>query len=335
MLFPLTRILLAFLIVVSLSCVILAADPGLDLPNDPALRFNSQISDQKKGSVLIYNLYSSDAQGGAASNTRINITNTNASAGTAVHLFFVDGTSCSVADSYICLTPNQTASFLASDIDPGTVGYLLAIATDRDGIPTAFDYLIGDEYVKLGTGHAANLGAEAISVAVLPLLILPSNDGAYAQLFFDSLCYGALPRALAIDSIGSRADGNDTLLVVNRIGGNYAIGAATIGSLFGLMYDDAEAVFSFSIASSNCQLRGSISNSFPRTTPRVESIIPAGRTGWAKIWSASEAGLVGAVLNRNANTATSSSAFSGGRNLHKLTLTPNVTITVPIFPPSC
>ena len=45
-------------------------------------------------------------------------------------------------DSYICLTANQTASFLASDIDPGTVGYILAIATDGDGIPVAFDWLI-------------------------------------------------------------------------------------------------------------------------------------------------------------------------------------------------
>jgi hypothetical protein len=335
MLFTLTRILFTLLTAVLMSSAILAADPGLDLPNDPALRFTSQISDQKKGSVLIYNLYSSDAQGGAANDTRINITNTNTGSGIAVHLFFVDGTSCSVADSYICLSPNQTASFLASDIDPGTIGYLLAIATDRDGVPTAFDYLIGDEYVKLASGHTANLGAEAISVAVLPLLVLPTNNGAYGQLFFDSLCYNALPRVLAIDSIGSRADGNDTLLVVNRIGGNFATGAATIGSLFGLLFDDAESVFSFSIASGNCQVRGSIGNSFPRTTPRVESILPAGRTGWAKIWSAADAGLVGAVLNRNSNIATSSSAFAGGHNLHKLSLTPNVTITVPIFPPSC
>ena len=151
MVHKLTHTLVATFAIVLMSIASLAADPGIDLPNDPALRANSETGDQKKGSMLVYNLYSSSAQGGVANNTRINITNTNGALGIYVHLFFVDGSTCAVADSSVCLTPNQTASFLASDIDPGTVGYLVGVATNSDGVPIAFDYLIGYEYIKLDT----------------------------------------------------------------------------------------------------------------------------------------------------------------------------------------
>ena len=53
---------------------------------------------------------------------------------------------------------------------------------------------------------------------------------------------------MALDSLGSRADGNDTLLILNRVGGNLGIGAATLGSLFGILYDDSETAFSFTFS---------------------------------------------------------------------------------------
>jgi len=49
----------------------------------------------------------------------INITNTNGSQTAFVHLFFVDGSNCSVADSFVCLTANQTMTLNAADVDPG------------------------------------------------------------------------------------------------------------------------------------------------------------------------------------------------------------------------
>ncbi len=309
-----------------------AADPGADLPNDPVIRAASQMSDQKKGSVLIYNLYSSSAAGGIT-NTRINITNTNFAASALVHLFFVADT-CQVADSYLCLTPNQTASFLAQDVDPGVTGYLLAVAVSSEGLAAAFDWLIGDEFIRLNSGHFANLGAEAVSVSVTPLPSALNDGGSTATLTFDGVSYNRLPRVLAASNIPARADGNNTLLVVNRIGGNYALGASTLGTVFGLLYDDGENVFSFSFAG-GCQVRNSISNSFPRTTPRVETVIPAGRSGWMKLWNAGDAAITGAVLNANLNVATSAGAFSGGHNLHALTLTQATSITIPVFPPAC
>src|SRR4030095_14857433 len=118
----------------------------------------AEVSDQKAGSVLVYHLFSSKITPPKAQNTRIAITNTNPNRPIAVHLFFVDGATCSIADSLVCLTANQTASFLASDIDPGTTGYIVAVASDRvTGCPVDLNYLIGDTYAKISSGTGANL----------------------------------------------------------------------------------------------------------------------------------------------------------------------------------
>jgi hypothetical protein len=140
---------------------------------------------------------------------------------------------------------------------------------------------------------------------------------------------------LALDNIGSRADGNDTLLIVDRIGGNLGTGCATIGTLFGLLYNDTETGISFQIGAGAGQYRASITNNTPRTTPRFEQFIPAGRSGWMKLYGGTDIGIVGAALNHNPNASDSAGAFSQGHNLHKLTLTTSATLALPVFPPSC
>jgi hypothetical protein len=306
------------------------AGPGALFPS------STEVSGQKAGSLLVYNLFSSSGSAPNTQNTRLSMTNTHATQPVAVHLFLVDGSSCSVADAFICLSQNQTASFLAADFDPGTTGYIVAIASDPvTGCPINFNYLIGDEFIKLASGHAANLPAE--SIAAIPGALPTCNDNSVtAQLNFNGVSYNRLPRVLADSNIPSRQDGNDTLLVINRIGGNLATGAATLGTLFGLLYDDAEAGFSFSLAG-GCQLRGSFgATGFPRTVPPVNTIIPAGRTGWLKIYHQTEdIALLGAAINFNANAGTQSGAFNQGHNLHKLTLSSAATLTIPVFPPRC
>jgi hypothetical protein len=37
----------------------------------------------------------------------------------------------------VTLTPSQTVSFLASDLDPTVTGYMVALAVDENGIPAA------------------------------------------------------------------------------------------------------------------------------------------------------------------------------------------------------
>ena len=293
----------------------------------------SEMSDQKAGSVLIYNVYTSSTDP-TRQNTRINITNVHSVLPAFVHLFFV-AEGCAVADSYICLTPNQTASFLASDLDPGVTGYMVAVAVDGViGCPVNFNYLIGDEYVKFASGHAANLGAEAFAAIPGGRPVCDQNS-VTATIAFDGVSYNRTPAVLALDNVGSRADGNDTLLIVNRIGGNLGIGAASLGSLFGILYDDAENALSFSVTG-GCQLRSSITNNFPRTTPRFETFIPAGRTGWLRIYNQTGAiGMTGAAINFNPNSASSAGAFNQGHNLHALTLNAGMSYVIPVFPPSC
>jgi hypothetical protein len=305
-------------------------------PLGPGAAFGAQnaASDQKPGSVLFYNLVSSSATNAATQNARISLTNTHPSRTAYIHLFFVDGSTCGVADSFICLTPNQTATVLHSDIDPGVTGYVVAVATDRSGCPINFNYLIGDEYVKLTSGHAANLAAESIAArAGGATFCAPTASD--AVLRFDDVSYDAVPRVLALDNFASPADGNQTLLVVNRVGGFLSTGAFTTGTLFGLLYDDAEQVLSFSLPGA-CQVRANVNGSTIRTVPRVEQFIPTGRTGWLKLYNnLSDVGLLGAALNFNANAATQPAAFNQGHNLHKLRLSQAAVYTIPIFPPSC
>lgn len=298
--------------------------PGLKLPTDKVS------SDQRPGSVLIFPIYSSSASNPNQQNTRINLTNVHTLSPSYLHLFFVDGTTCSVADNFLCLTPNQTASFLVSDLDPGVTGYIIAVSVDSKGCPANFNYVIGSEFIKLTSGHSAQLAAEAV-VAIDPPVCAPGDST--AQINFNSANFQQLGRVIAADGLPSRADGNDTLIVVNRIEGNLGLGATTLGTLFGIFYDDSENALSFSFTGS-CQFMNALSNSFPRTTPRFETFIPAGRSGWLKIGlsgSDNNGAIVGAILNSTSTL----SGFNGGRNFHKLTLSSNASLTIPVFPPSC
>jgi hypothetical protein len=326
----LTEALLALCALVVMGTSALAADPGLTYP------WASEVSDQKAGSVLIYNYYTSAPASPNLTNTRFNLTNTSTTSAAFVHLFFVEGSSCSVSDRYVCFTTNQTLTFLASEQDPGTTGYLVAIASDPDfGCPTSFNFLIGDEYVKTDSGHQANLGAEAFA-ALYTSSTAPGCDGnsITANINFNGVEYNRAPRVLAVSNIPSILDGNNTRLIVNRIGGSLVTTAATIGAIFGLLYDDQETTHSWA-STGGCQFVRQLNNDFPKTSPRFDQVIPAGQTGWTKFWGTSDVGIIGAVINRNPNSGTASGAFNGGHNLHKLTLSATNTYVIPIFPPSC
>ncbi len=313
----------------SLTANCQAAGPG---PTYPA---TSEVTDQKPGSVLVYPVYTSSVAGNTQ-NSRISITNTHPNLRAWVHLFFVSD-ACAVSDAFLCLTPNQTTTFLASDLDPGTTGYLVAVATNgTTGCPIDFNYLIGDAYVKFSTGHAANLGAESISaIAGSAFWVSCNNNAVLATLPFDGRSYNRLPYVLAVDNIGSRADGNDTIVVLDRIGGDLRTGPSGVGNVFGVFYNDSEAQLSFTLNSTSCQYRFTVNNTTPRTTPRFEQFVTAGRTGWMKFYQRDGNALLGSVINFNPNAGTSAGAFSQGHNLHALTLTDTATYIIPVFPPSC
>ncbi len=298
------------------SCPLAGPGAGISSTSAP--------SAQKAGSVLIYNIYSSTINT-ARQDTRFTLTNTNPVSPVQVHLFFVDGQTCSAVDRFISLTPSQTTSFLASDLDPERTGYLIAIATDETGCPRNFNYLIGDEYVKFESGHRANLKATA--VAAIGQVACGTNS-VTATLAFDGVSYNRLPRALAAGSLASMAEMNQTMLVVNRLGGDLASGVTPLGKLFGLLYNDTETAASFTMNAASCQLRGIVSNNFPRVVPRYEQIVPAGRSGWLKLCAESDQGVLGSMINFNG-----AGGFNNGHNLHFLTLTSSVSYTIPVYPP--
>ena len=324
------------LAVLLLAVSVKAADPGQSFPA------NSPLSDQKAGSILVYNVYTSSITSFLMQNSRISLTNTSDFIPATVHLFFVDGASCSIADSYACLTQNQTISFLASDLDPGITGYLVVVAVDQRGCPVKHNFLIGDVYVKFATGHTGNLAAVSIA-AQFDTFTGCTPSSATATLVFDSPgtpnSYNHLPRTLAISSIPDRATGNDMLMILNRIGGNLGTGIGGLGSLFGVLYDDGENSFSYTFSAAACQFRSSLSNNFPRTVPRFETVITAGRTGWTKLSADNpNIGLLGATFNLNPNTAAAANAFNGSHNMHIMTLNNTgsaVSLIIPVFPPSC
>jgi hypothetical protein len=83
---------LALTALLLLTSVGLAADPGLAYPA------SAEVSDQKAGSILFYNIYSSSPGKPCHDEYSFNVTNTSSSSAAFVHLFFVEGTTCSVAD---------------------------------------------------------------------------------------------------------------------------------------------------------------------------------------------------------------------------------------------
>jgi hypothetical protein len=151
---------------------------------------------------------------------------------------------------------------------------------------------------------------------------------ATAELAFDGISYNEIPRTIALSNIAPRAEGNDTMLVINRIGGDMAAtGGLVLGPLAGVLYDDLERSASFTMAGQACQMRTSLTGSSLRTTPRFENMVPSGRSGWFRIASAGDEGIIGAVLNSNPN------GFSQGHVLHTLTVTRTAVLTIPVAPP--
>lgn len=282
----LTQALLAMCALVMMASAAFAADPGTPFPA------TSEVSDQKAGSILFYVIYTSSTTSPNTQNTALHITNTNTTEGAFVHLFFI-ASNCNVADLYLCLTRNQTATTTAFDSDPGITGYAVAIAVNGiNGCPTSFNYLIGDLFIKTSTGHSANLGAEAFSA--LYDGDLPGCDGTTgtATLRFNGIGgvnpatagYNRAPRVLAVASVPSFVDSNDTRIVLIRVGGDLLAGPRNVGTIFGITYNDSEQGFSWSI-SVGCQLFARLTNDFPRTVPRFTDIIPQNQTGWIKLWS--------------------------------------------------
>lgn len=330
----LTSHLLCLFFLLTLASIALGAEPVV-----PERTLNMQrnvFTDQKPGSVLIFNLYTSSATDAGKADTDLSLTNVNAAQPAFVHVYFVAGGG-SVADAYLCLTPNQTVSFLASDVDPGVTGYIVAHATDRNGCPLSFNYLIGSEYTKMASGHAANLPAESYAALFNGTVPGCSSTSTSAVLALNGVMYNAAPSMLGVDKIPSPNDGNSTMLILNRLEGNLAIGVTPNKVISGVLYDDVENAFRFSFSTTRNlppQVKMLLGDDFPQTTPKFSQVIKSGTTGWMRVMADDDRAVSGAVINFNPNAATGKRAFSGGHNLHHLRFT-STSFTTAVFEPTC
>ena len=280
---------------------------------------NSVMSDIKPGSVLFYPKYTSNPSSPQTGDTQINMTNTSANICISVHLFAIDGSTCSVADSFVSLTPNQTASFLMSDFDPGITGYLVAVAIEAG--PTRHNFLIGSEYIRETDGRFAFL--PAYTVARISSAPINLDDNGNALLVFNGTEYERLPSVLGLSSFNSQTTDNTQVNILSPANNLINGDAPSSNSLFTLVYDDAERAYSTTV-------RVVCYNTFNLTSMRVaggggglNSIVPAGRTGWVR-FSTTSRPILGAMISRGP-------VFNGGHNLHILGLLNSYTITVPNF----
>lgn len=269
-------------------------------------------NDMKTGSVLFFNLYTSNAADPGREDTQINITNTNSSSGVAVHLFAVDGSTCSVADSFLFLTQSQTTHFFASDFDPGVRGYLVAIAYSGN-TPAQFNFLTGTAYIHLADGRMADL--PAVAVARRGGGITDNGDGS-VNLPFDGVTYERLPGTVALSNFNSQVTDSTSMFISSPR--NLFVGEAPSISIFTLVFNELER-------SASTSFRIGCFSEVPLTSLRVvpgpiTSFVPAGQVGWVRM-SASRP-LLGASLSRGPN-------FAGGRNLTTLSLFSSWTIIVP------
>ena len=317
-----------------LTASVCAAEPGLPLPYDGVA------SGQKPGAVLIYNFYTSSAAGGNVQNTRISITNTSATEAVSVRFFLIAFNTGMIdpfvaAGTYVCLAPNHTVSFLTSDVDPGTRGFVLAFPTEfTEGWPLGFNHLVGRADIKLATGHQASLPALAVAARFSGRLTGYDPSVTTATLRFDGSenGYDRLPRVLAVDKVSSRGDGNGSLLVLNRIGGNLSFRTGTIGFFKGVMYAEAGASHEFTDSQGRTQYLVTLSDQLPIFgAAKFEQLVPPGSWGWLKFWAQNDYALIGAFLNFNANRT----ELMSSQNLSALALTEAATLIVPIIQPAC
>ena len=345
------------LLLIMISCAgpVISANaqniPGL--PGDAAVAAQGLgVSENKLGSVLFFNFYTSDAASSQV-DTRVNITNVNPAQDIAVHIFFVDSVTCNIADSFLCLTGNQTSSFVTSDIDPNVTGYIVVVAVDSLGRPASFNFLGGDELVVTSTAHRFGLAAVAATRRDGNFVSPVNADGLSATMVFNGRQYDFLPQTMVLDNFPSQVGGvgsalaDTRLYVYTPLADLSTIGSAFSGSLFFLIHDDQENTFSAQLPlgcflTSDKQRITSI-----RTVPNINTIVPSGRSGWATFSASGNRTIAcgdtnGALLRLTTvplmgATATKVGSFTGGHNLRYATVfnRPGFSITVPVLPPPC
>ncbi len=291
----------------------------------------SLAGDQKPGSVLFFNRYTSSASNPRFEDTKLNITNTNPASSVFLRIFFVNGATCET-DSYgFCLAPQQTADLQVSDIDPGVKGYIAVVATNAQGQPIQFNWLTGNVIIKQ---MGANLN-RLFSTVLSGLAVAKRNEGVVAnagglaELVFDDVNYDRLPGQIAFDGVPSQASGSNATVIslfspsANLTGqaANTGVGLTAWGN-----NDQNQVVTTSGNVSVTCYSDFAVSAlRFSPTT--VAQLIPSDSTAWISASSSNGQPLLGTMLN--------SGQFNGAGNGRPLTFVNEYRIRIPVAPVSC
>lgn len=108
-----------------------------------------------------------------------------------------------------------------------------------------------------------------------------------------------------------------------------------IGAVASALCDDMDAKTDFCLDFQTCQSRQWLSDNFLRRAARLRKLVPSGRSGWLKLWTTNDQGWLGAAINFHAAPKSSNSAFSQGRNLHRLTYSHASRLLMPVIPSKC
>ena len=289
----------------------------------------SRQSDQKPGSVLFYHRYLSTIGNANANNTTISLTNTSPTLSTKVRMFFISASDCSSFEQAVCLSPQQTTTFRMSEFDPGTTGYIVAVACDNQGNPTQFNWLIGNAQLRQlsplnSQYYDATLSALAVAKREAGSVAATSN---VAEMAFDDKMYDSLPTQLAADNVPSQgttaSNGNATLLSLYRPVSNLAGGATNAPLTYTINNNTGQSTTGSQTIGCYADLR----LTSLRLTPTLATILSLGKTGWIRVSTTDNGVLLGAQFN--------SGQYASSANLRAVTYAPDFRISIPIKAPGC
>ncbi|HZS08051.1 MAG TPA: hypothetical protein VFD58_24665 [Blastocatellia bacterium] len=285
--------------------------------------------DQKPGSVLFYPRYTSSASNPAREDSSLSLSNTSPTDSTYVRLFLINN-SCQPLEYTLCLSARRTVSVLLSDLDPGSRGYVIAVACDAAGQPTQFNWLTGAVSVKQpnpvnGTPYDLALGAVAVAKRSGGAVTPASGK---SEMAFDDAMYDRLPGQIAADDVQSQASGaNNTTLMVFRPLPDLAGGSPSATFRLTAFNSDGNTG-SADVNAANACYRD-IALPTLRTTPRINDLIPPGTNAWFSIATtdATPQPVLGAQFNYG--------KFSGGNTARPLTYANDYRITIPVVALTC
>jgi hypothetical protein len=304
---------------------------------------NPDVSDQKAGAVLVFPYYTSASDGNfSKSDTLMQITNV--CNGPAVsggipqysylHLFFLNGSNCSPADTFVCLTPNGSIQIKASDYDPTVTGYLIAIAVDATGMPTTGttgNCFIGSAFVRDDNNSIiGSYGAEAFA-GILGGTVTSNADGS-TSVRLDGTNYDAAPTQFSVQVQDPNVARE--FIVLASVNGNLGVALSTVGqSGVGVLYRADETPASFQpFTTGNCQVVNKVDKNKPRIVPGDITTFLKNSYGYLKFNT--NVGAVGLLLSAQGPANQPNNRWSGIRTLHK-TNVGSATLVVPMFPPFC